>query len=65
VLLYWNKAEVDMARRKRKEKLEKAARYVKNNAYGIKKGVDEYFDKTFVSPRISSEVNDPFGKKQK
>jgi transposase len=42
VLLYWNKAEADMARRKREEKLEKAARSVKNNAYGIKKGVDEY-----------------------
>jgi len=42
VLLYWSKAEADMARRKREEKLEKAARSVKNNAYGIKKGVDEY-----------------------
>jgi transposase len=42
VLLYWNKAEADKARRKREEKLEKAARSVKNNAYGIKKGVDEY-----------------------
>lgn len=31
-----------MARRKREEKLEKAARSVKNNAYSIKKGVDEY-----------------------
>jgi len=42
VLLYWSKAEADMARRKREEKLEKAARSVKNNAYSIKKGVDEY-----------------------
>jgi transposase len=42
VLLYWSKAEADMARRKREEKLEKAARFVMNNAYGIKKGVDEY-----------------------
>ena len=42
VLLYWNKAEADMARRKREEKLEKAARSVKKNAYGIKKGIDEY-----------------------
>lgn len=42
VLLYWSKAEADMARRKREEKLEKAARSVKNNVYGIKKGVDEY-----------------------
>lgn len=42
VLLYWNKAEADMARRKREEKLEKAGRSVRNNAYGIKKGVEEY-----------------------
>jgi transposase len=42
VLLYWSKAEADMARRKREEKLEKAERSVKNNAYGIKKGIDEY-----------------------
>jgi hypothetical protein len=31
-----------MTRRKREEKLKKAARSVKNNAYSIKKGVDEY-----------------------
>ena len=42
VLLYWKKAEADMAQRKREEKLKKAARSVKNNAYSIKKGVDEY-----------------------
>lgn len=48
VLLYWNKAEADMAGRKREEKLEKAARSVKNNAYGIKKGVDEYTKENIV-----------------
>ncbi|MDP2268233.1 MAG: IS1634 family transposase [Deltaproteobacteria bacterium] len=48
VLLYWSKAEADMARRKREEKLEKAARSVKNNAYGIKKGVDEYTKENIV-----------------
>lgn len=42
VLLYWSKTEADMARRKREEKLEKAARSVRNNAYSIRKGVDEY-----------------------
>lgn len=31
-----------MARRKREEKLKNAERYVKNNAYSIKKGIDEY-----------------------
>lgn len=48
VLLYWNKAEADMAGRKREEKLEKAARSVKNNAYSIKKGVDEYTKEQIV-----------------
>ena len=42
VLLYWNKAEADMTKRKREDKLEKAVCSVKNNAYSIKKGVDEY-----------------------
>lgn len=48
VLLYWNKAEADMARRKREEKLEKAARSTKNNAYGIKKGIDEYVKEDYM-----------------
>ncbi|WP_021168271.1 Transposase DDE domain protein [Sporomusa ovata DSM 2662] len=48
VLLYWSKAEADMAKRKREEKLEKAARSVKNNAYSIPKGVDEYTKEAIV-----------------
>lgn len=48
VLLYWSKAQADMTRRKREEKLEKAARSVKNNAYSIKKGVDEYTKEDIV-----------------
>lgn len=48
VLLYWSKPEADRARRKREEKLEKAACSVKNNAYSIKKGVDEYTKETLV-----------------
>jgi len=55
VLLYWNKAEADMAERKREEKLEKAARSVKNSAYGIKKGVDEYTKENIVD-RASGEL---------
>ena len=42
VLLYWDKTDAKMAQQKRDEKLKKAAKSVKNNAYGIKKGVDEY-----------------------
>jgi transposase len=48
VLLYWNKAEADMARRKRDEKLKKATRSTKNNVYGLKKGVDEYVKEDYV-----------------
>lgn len=51
VLLYWSKAQAGMARRKREEKLEKAARSVKNNAYGIKKGVDEYTKEDVVDKK--------------
>lgn len=42
VLIYWNKADADMSRRKREEKLKKAASSCKNNAYGIKHGSQEY-----------------------
>lgn len=48
VLLYWNKAEAEMARRKREEKLVRAARAVSNNVYGIKKGVDEYTTESII-----------------
>src|SRR5690554_101669 len=48
VLLYWNKAEADKAKRKREEKLLKAERSVKNNAYSIKKGVDEYTKENII-----------------
>ena len=55
VLLYWSKAEADMAKRKREEKLKKAAKSVKNNAYSIKKGVDEYTRESIVDKK-SGEV---------
>lgn len=48
VLLYWSKAQAGMAKRKREEKLAKAARSVKNNAYSIKKGIDEYTKENIV-----------------
>jgi len=51
VLLYWSKAEADKTRRKREEKLEKAARSVKNNAYSIKKGIDEYTKENIVDKK--------------
>jgi hypothetical protein len=54
VLLYWSKAEADKARRKREEKLKRAARSVKNNAYSIKKGVDEYTKEHIVDKKTGA-----------
>jgi len=59
VLLYWSKAEADMARRKREEQLEKAERSVKNNAYGIKKGVDEYTKEDIVDMDTGEILENP------
>ena len=59
VLLYWSKAAADMARRKREEKLEKAERSVKNNAYGIKKGVDEYTKEDIVDKETGEILKNP------
>lgn len=55
VLLSWSQAEAEMTRRKREEKLKKAARSVKNNAYSIKKGVDEY-TKEYIIDKKTGEV---------
>ncbi len=56
VLLYWSKAEAEMARHKREDKLDKAARSVKNNAYSIKKGVDEYTKETIVDKKTGEII---------
>jgi transposase len=58
VLLYWNKAEADMARRKREEKLKKAACSVRNNAYSIKKGVDEYTKESIIDKGTGEVLED-------
>ena len=63
VLLYWSKAEADMARHKREEKLKKAERSVKNNAYSIKKGVDEYTKETIVV-KATGEILEDIVKKR-
>jgi len=51
VLLYWSKAEADIAKRRREEKLKKAVRFIKNNAYSIKKGVDEYTKESIIDKK--------------
>ncbi len=42
VLLYWSKADAEMAAKKREEKLKKAEKSTKNNAYGIAHGKGRY-----------------------
>jgi len=64
VLLYWNKADADMARRKREEKLAKAEKSVKNNAYSIKKGVDEYTKENIVDKGTGEILEDTIVKKR-
>ena len=58
VLLYWSKVDADMARRKREEKLKKAACSVRNNAYSIKKGVDEYTKESVVDKETGEVLED-------
>ena len=58
VLIYWSKSEADMACRKREVKLEKAERSVRNNAYSIKKGVDEYTKETVVDKSTGEIMED-------
>jgi transposase len=48
VLLYWNRSDAEIAERKRAEKLIKAERSVMNNAYSIKKGIEEYTKENIV-----------------
>ena len=42
VLLYWSRADAEMAAKKREEKRKKAEKSPKNNAYGIVHGKDRY-----------------------
>ncbi len=48
VLLYWSKADAEMAAKKREEKLKKAEKSTKNNAYGIIHGKDRYIKEETV-----------------
>ena len=55
VLIYWDEKDAKVARAKREEKLIKAEKNVRNNAYSIKKGVDEY-TKEHIVDKQSGEV---------
>ena len=48
MLLYWSKADAQMAAKKREEKLKRAERSTKNNAYGIVHGKDRYLKEETV-----------------
>jgi len=63
VLIYWDKADADMAKRKREEKLQMAARSVKNNAYSIKKGVDEYTKEDIIAKDTGEVIEDVLKKR--
>ena len=58
VLIYWDKADADMATRKREEKLKKARKAVKNNAYGIQKGTAEYLQERVVDPQTGEILDE-------
>jgi hypothetical protein len=58
VLLYWNQSDAHMAQCKREEKLQKASCSVKNNAYSIKKGVDEYTKETIIDKGTGEILED-------
>ena len=63
VLLFWDKGDADMAFRKREDKLRKAALSVKNNAYGIKKGVDEYTKQMIIDKDTGEVLKDIVAKR--
>ena len=64
VLLYWEKSHADMAIRKREEKLQKAEKSVKNNAYSIKKGIDEYTKENIIDKETGVILENNIAKKR-
>jgi transposase len=58
VLLYWDKADADMARRKREDKLQKAAKAIGNNVYGVKHGYEEFTKEDLVDAKTGGCMED-------
>jgi hypothetical protein len=58
VLLYWDKADADMARRKREDKLRKAAKAIGNNIYGVKHGYEEFTKEDVVDAKTGECLED-------
>lgn len=63
VLIYYNDADAKMAKHKREEKLAKAEKEVKNNAYGIKKGAERYTKETVINNTTGEAVEDAYSLK--
>jgi transposase len=57
-LIYWDKGDADMAMRKRIEKLLKAEKASRNNAYTIKKGFEEYLKEYIVNGETGEIIED-------
>lgn len=57
VLIYWSQQEARMAQKKREEKLMKAEASLRNEAYGIKKGSQEYIREEVENPQ-TGELED-------
>jgi len=58
VLLYWSKADAEMAAKKREEKLKKAENSTKNNAYGIAHGKDRYVKEETILKETGEILNE-------
>jgi transposase len=58
VLIYWDPSDAKMAAAKREEKLKKAERAVRNNVYGIKKGIEEYMKEDMVDGKTGETLSD-------
>ena len=59
VLIYWSKADADMAARKRAEKLKTAESMTKNPVYGIPQGGKEYLAETIIDRDTGKKVGRP------
>lgn len=57
VLLYWSKADAEMAKKKREEKLLRAEKSTKNNAYGIAHGKDRYIKEDTILKETGEVLN--------
>lgn len=59
VLIYWSKADAEMAARKRAEKLKTAESMTKNPVYGIPQGGKAYFAETIIDQDTGKKVVKP------